>query len=395
MSVEAATIPATAPPEATAGARRRAHLWLIGVLAAGLVAALGTAIDLARRPAASRPPMLVLAPATRGQVVGTVRAAGRVEAANTVALTQPIAGRLIRVAAEAGDRVVRGQVLARFDPLPLRADLARAEARMVAAEAAAYEAELKLGQVVRRLEGARGRRYPQPDESDEETSDLAALAEIAHARTSSAMAEVAARETALRLEYRRLSRSEVRAPAAGFVQSREVEEGQVVAAGTPLFRFTPEPTRLQAAVSIPELHMAEVKVGQEVVLTAPAFPGRRFAGRIARLLPVRDRPDAVRLPVVISFEAPGELRPGMTIEATIRTPGAEGAWRVPTAALFFAPRSTTAPADDPAVWIASDDGLALTRQPVEVGAMDGAFTELRTANLRDGDRVAIGQATGR
>ena len=395
MFVGAATIPATAPAEATAPARRRAHLWLIGILAAGLVAALGTAIDLARRPATPRPPVLVLAPVTRGQVVGTVRAAGLVEAANTAAVTQPIAGRLIRVAVAAGDRVVRGQVLARFDPLPLRADLARAEARMVAAEAAAYEAELKLGQVIRRLEAARGRRYPEPEETDEETADLAALAEIAHARTASAAAEVGARETALRVEYHRLARTQVRAPAAGFIQSCEVEEGQVVAAGTTLFRFTPEPTRLLAAVSVPELHLAAVKVGQEVVLTAPAFPGRRFAGRIARLLPVRNRPEAVRLPVVITFEDPGDLRAGMTIEAAIRTPGAEGAWRVPTAALFFSPRSTTAPADDPAVWIASDDGVALTRQSVEVGAMDGAFTELRAANLRDGDRVAIGQATGR
>jgi HlyD family secretion protein len=373
------------PPPAAPSTRRR-HKFIIGFLAAALVAAVGIAIDLTRRASLKPAPLVVLAPVTRGRVVGTVRATGRLVPIEVARVSPSIDGRLTQVLVRPGDEVTKGQVLARFDPLALRAELARAEARAVAAEVASLEAEVNVFR----------RGYPSQNDSEEaERPDGSEIGgdEIALARAAQAAAEVAATEAAHRLASARLARGIVRAPAAGVVLERHASEGQSMRAGAPLFLLAVRPAALQIEVAIPEAALGPLAVGQEAEFTVPAFPGHRFTGQVQRLLPLTAE-GTPRQPVVIALtRSDDRLRAGMTATVAIRTPSARSVVRVPTAALAFAPRGTTRDDEEPALWTVDSTSGRLERRPVEIGAMDGGFAEVRGTGLREGAAVAIGYAS--
>jgi HlyD family secretion protein len=364
----------------------RRMTWLLAVLAAGLLVAVGTAIDLARRTSRPSPPLLLVAPVTRGLVTASLPASGVLEPVQTAVISQPVAGRLVQVSVRPGQRVSRGQILARFDPLGLQAEFVRAEARVVAAEVANLEAEVKLIRLDRRFE--RGAETP------EQADDQADVEQIMMARAASAAAELAAREAAYRLAGRRLAARVVRAPAEGVVLTREVAEGQMVAEGGTLFRLTPDPTRLQITTSVPEANLAQVKVGQEVRFSVPAFPGLVLTGRIADVAPLTGPENDRRLPLSIRIESPTEnLRPGMTARLNIQTASDRSVVRVPTAAVLFAPLGTPSGFEEPAVWLTTAGSNRLERVPVALALTDGSFAEVRSPRVREGDAVAVGYAT--
>ncbi len=369
-------LPARLPPW-----HRRHSLWLLALLAAGLLVAVGTAIDLHVRAPRPAPPLLMVAPVTSGRVIGTVRAAGVVEPVQTAVVSQPVAARLVQVVVKPGERVARGQILARFDPLGLQAEFARAEARVVAAEAAAFEAEVKVGRLDRQM----GRGSNTDDDVDAEN--------VLRARAASAAAEVNAREAAYRLASRRLAAHVVRAPADGVVLARLVEEGQMVGEGAILFRVSADPTPLQIAASVAEVDSAAVQVGQTVRFSVPALPGRALTGRVTRVAPLAGPETDRRLPVMVSIDPTSEqLRPGMTAGLLIQTASDGPVVRVPTAALLFAPVGTDPRTEQPAVWLTRAGSDRLERLPVAVGLTDGGFAEVRSPRLREGHAVAVGYA---
>jgi HlyD family secretion protein len=361
---------------------RHRGVWLIAILAAGLLIAVGTAIDLARRAGQPRPPALMVAPVTRGLVTGAVRARGVLEPIETVVVSQPVAGRLMQVVVKPGERVARGQVLARFDPLGLQAEFARAEAQVVAAEVASLEAEVKLA----RLDRDHQRRFGAEDEAD--------AYQVLMARAASALAEVNARQAAYRLATRRLAARVVRSPSEGVVLSRQVEEGQMVPEGTVLFRLSADPTPLQISASVPEADMAAIKLGQPVHFSVPAFPGRTLTGRVGRIAPLAGPEGDRRLPLEVQIDPAAEgLRPGMTTNLSIQTASDRPVVRVPTAAVLFAPLGMSSGSEQPAVWLSTPGSDRLERVAVTVGLTDGAFAEIRSPQLREGDAVAVGYAT--
>lgn len=71
----------------------------------------------------------------------------------------------------------------------------------------------------------------------------------------------------------------LRAPFAGEVVERQAVLGAFVEAGKPLFTLTDHST-MWAMLSIPETHLAQVRVGQTVELQMDALPGQTFSGRL-------------------------------------------------------------------------------------------------------------------
>lgn len=377
------------PPKPTRPRFQRRHVWLVAIAAAALLAVVGIAIDVRRRAPLRAPPLLVIAPVTQGLVVGAVRTTGTVVPAQSTVISQPVPGRLLRVNAQPGQRVVRGQILARFDPLALRAEYARAESQLVSAEVASLEAEIALFRL--------GRELPEGGEESlpDQPVDLI-RADVAAARAARAAAEVTAREAAFRVARQRLAQGVVRAPADGVILARNVEEGQVVEAGAPLFSLAGASTSLRLQASVAEADSAAIAIGQQVKFSVPAYPGRAFSGRVETILPFAGPETARRLPIVVSIAEPRDpLQPGMTAAGKIRTSSDRSAVRVPTAALIFAPRHLAVDREEPAVWVTEPGGTELRQVPVQIGIMDGAFAEVRGEGLREGAGVAVGYAATR
>lgn len=374
----------------------RSARWLIALLAAVTLAAIGASIEAHWRPLPGPPPVLLVAPVTRGALTGLVKAEGALAPVHETVAGPSASGRVVDLAVRVGDEVRRGQVLARLDPLAARAELARAQAGLVSAEVAAFEAELRLTRILRDVDRAEAQGLGLRDEDEDE--QLLAAAASADARHAKAVAAVNASEAVVRLARQRSKDTSIVAPADGVIVALNASLGQVLDAGAPVVRIAGRGDRLKIVALVDEAAIGRLRVGQAARLTVPAFPGRLHRVRLDRIGGIELAQDGRRrVAVDLGVENErGDLRPGMSAAVTIETRGEPGALRVPVTALQFSPAGASAPDGRPSVWVSGGQGGTTMRQvPVEILANDGALAEVTGPGLEEGAGVAVGYATTR
>jgi HlyD family secretion protein len=132
----------------------------------------------------------------------------------------------------------------------------------------------------------------------------------------SARAGVAQAEAALAYARQQLANAYIRTPIAGTVSKRLTEPGQMANPGSSLMEIVALDTvYFEALVS--EIDVGRVRAGQPVQVTIDAMPGRKFTGRVLKILPTADpksRQFTVRIQVL---NQGGELRPGMFARGSI------------------------------------------------------------------------------
>ncbi len=223
------------------------------------------------------------APVVRRDLVLPVKAEGRVRARHASDIKFERVGRVDRIYVSEGQRVRRGQVLARLDDRELRLALEEANSRYLQglAQLAVEEDKHRGGaNAERSLERQRAeleRREQAGEISREERLDLelelgmAAVREGAYRRE---LLEVrsgvaAARADAARLKIE-LERTEVRAPFAGVVSGVDLSPGENVQVGQILCRLVDD-VNVEAAVGVLESDLAVVEVGKPALLEVPAL----------------------------------------------------------------------------------------------------------------------------
>jgi len=258
-------------------------------------------------------------------------------------------GRVVTVAAEEGERVAAGDLIARIEDeeertrlrlvlKELEAHRARAELELSELEGRRKELLTKLAEAERELElaaalhrvGAASRR-----EVEEKRRALAearrALAELeqrlaaTRARLERERAELEARK---REAERALAKTELRAPEDALVLSLPFVPGAPArgeAELAPLATLRPE-------ARFPEADAAEIRVGQPAWLELTARPDAPLKTEVAALLPPEEEGGAVWVPV--RFASPeAELVPGLTFTARVEVERIEDALVVPLEAL--------------------------------------------------------------
>ena len=225
-------------------------------------------------------------------------------------------GRIVAVMVEAGDRVKKGQVLARLDPSVVTAQVNQLSATVEQskAQAALSEAEYQR---------ARGVEAAGALSAEEiERRRAASVTDAARARV--AEAQLAESEA-------RLYRTQIRAPSDGLVLTRTAEVGQTaMPGGEPLFRLA-SGSEIEMRGHIAEQDIAAVQVGQpaNVYLTGIAEP---FKGKVRLLGAVID-PETRLGDIRITLEPDPSLRPGAFARAQVRVSEAERAVLPQTAVL--------------------------------------------------------------
>lgn len=210
-------------------------------------------------------------------------------------LGTPVSGIIIRVNAEPGQRVRRGEVLVQLDDRGLRASVEEAEAQVKRLELARNEAKLEYE-----------RQQEMYDRTLISQRDLS-LAEIGFAMAEAEFVAAQARLTRARLD---LEYSRVRAPFDGLVLARHVRPGQAVnneLQVTPLVTLvSAEPMHARGAVS--EERLARLRAGQNVVVRVGEA---RYEGTL-RALGLEST--EAGYPVTVQFSAPADhgLRAGQS-----------------------------------------------------------------------------------
>lgn len=224
-------------------------------------------------------------------------------------------GRIVEIAAQIGDRVRSGQLLARLDDRMLQAACAAQKARMAAAQAEVrnWKAEQESARADLRRADALLKDHILSQENWE-VSKYKVDETTAEVERYQSEQEVAAAE--MNATQVQLEQSRIVAPFAGVVGRSSVRPEQQVKAGDALFWITAE-APLHVLFTVPETLMASFSAGKLLDLTTADYPGLHQAGRIFRVSPVVD-PASGSVQVIGAVEHPSRLlKPGMTMQVRL------------------------------------------------------------------------------
>lgn len=291
-----------------------------------------------------QPLKYVTQPAKRGKLVVTVSATGTLEPLKEVDVGIEVSGTIRSVDVDYNAEVKVGQVLARLDTTRLEAQaqqneaaLEAARAKVLQAQASVQEAESQLGRLnrVRELSGG---KMPSQNDLDTAKANLAR----AKADEASANASVAQAQAALNVNRTDLKKAVIVSPINGVVLKREVEPGQTVAAtfqAPTLFTLAEDLTQMELQVDVDEADVGQVREGQEATFTVDAYPDRAFPAQITQV-----RYGSQTVEGVVTYKTVLKvdntslaLRPGMTATAVITVNKKENVLLVPNAAMRFVP----------------------------------------------------------
>jgi cobalt-zinc-cadmium efflux system membrane fusion protein len=222
---------------------------------------------------------------------------------HTVRVSSPIAGRVMRLLVQPGDRVVAGQPLVTIDSPEFAA---------AAADVAKSRADLQLKE----------KAYSRVQELFK--AEVIARKDFENAESDLRQSE--AEHNRARLRLRNLDPAAgdhgaasyaLRAPIAGIVAERNVNPGTEVRpdAQSPLFVIT-EPVHLWVIVDLPERNLGALRARQDVFVEVDAYPNHQFPARVIAVGEVLD-PSTRRVQVRCALENPKRLlKPEMYARVT-------------------------------------------------------------------------------
>ncbi len=263
----------------------------------------------------------------RGEILRAVSATGQLQPLVTVNVGSTVSGPVKSVDVDFNSVVKANQVLARIDPqsfqtkvTQLRATVNQAQANLAAAQAdfSRYNMLAKEGFA-----------------SDQLMTQQRTAVKVAQANLAAAASQLSAAQIDR-------DRTVIRSPVDGVVVSRQVDPGQSVAASfqaPTLFQIAQDLSKLEAAITVDEADIGDVREGQSVSFTVDAFPGEEFDGRVVQVRKLGvSTSGVVSYTVMVEAANPrGRLLPGMTANAEIIIERKDNVLRIPNAALRFKP----------------------------------------------------------
>ena len=263
---------------------------------------------------AAAPLVTVVSPA-RAAVTSTVSLTGLISARNDMPIgNEGDASRISEVLAEAGDRVRKGQVLARLNPITAQSLLDNAEASLD---------ELRANAAAAQSEWARA----------QQGEDIFSKEESERRRTTAltAQARVKAGEAQVRDAQNKLAHTVIVAPTDGIVLTRSAEVGQIAVPGSTVLFHLARDAQIEMRGQVAEQDVPRLALGQSATVRLDGV-SKSFTGTIWQIGAVIDagtRQGTVR----IVLPADQNLRPGAFARADIDVGSATGVLLPQTAVL--------------------------------------------------------------
>jgi HlyD family secretion protein len=288
-----------------------------------------------------------------------VSASGKIQPKRLVNISAETPGRVVELAVNEGDRVIRGQFLLQIDPKSLRtrvdsgtASLEAAAASLEQSRQSVQTAQVQLDQASRNL--ARQRELWNQQLTTREALERAEN-EVRAAESSLQERERLVAAQAARIEQERaglesarydLSKVRIESPIDGIVTRRNIQQGETAVigtmnnAGTVLLTLA-DMSVIQAEVEVDETNIPQVALGQPAEVVIDALPEKTFHGKVTEIgnSPIQAAGAAgsrqatnFKVVIVIDGDIP-EVRPSFTCTADITTATRKSVTAVPIAAV--------------------------------------------------------------
>ena len=269
---------------------------------------------------------------------------------------------LREVLVNVGDWVKKDQVLARFAPETVQADLAQAKASLAEAQANATDASANAERA-RRLRGA-----------DALSPQQAAQYQAAE---QSALARVEAAKAVLSNQQLRLNQTQVTASDHGVISARSATVGAVLPAGTELFRMVRQ-GRLEWRAEVTAAELSQVKVGTTASVTAAS--GATLKGRVRVIGPTVDPQSRAAL-VYVDLPQHPEVKAGMF---------GKGVFELGSSQALTVPQQAVVIRDGFSYAFRVNPDLRVTQLKVQTGRRQGTQVEVLEGIKPEDDLVVQG-----
>jgi membrane fusion protein (multidrug efflux system) len=311
-----------------------------------------------------------------------------------------VPGELQKVLVEEGDRVEEGQVVAQLDQRDYLLGLKQAQAQAAAARADAEAAAVG----VESASTAKSRMAPLHETKAISQSEMDKVDDgykMGLARQSAAEAQAQLALVGLEAARTKLADTVLRAPFAGVVVKRFLDEGELCGFMPPgIVMIIADVSRMKVMGSVGELHLSRVKAGMPATVRVDALPGESFQGTVEIVSPMVDPMTRTATVHITVPNDEGRLEMGMaaTIEIDL---GERQVVAVPQDVLARSEADRTK-----AQVFVVEDGVARRRELL-LGQRQGDLIEVTegldagmhvvrsgASGLRDGQRVAVARTRG-
>jgi membrane fusion protein (multidrug efflux system) len=298
---------------------------------------------------AATPVPVEIASPFRSDIYATYAATASIASDADAPVIARVAGEIVELAVEEGDRVEAGQILARLDGKRLRLEMLTAKANLERAKKA-----------FKRNEDLHSRGLVSTAMFDGLKYDLESL------------------QATFALKMLNYDYSNIRATIDGVVSSRQVKQGQNLAVGQVAFRIT-ETSELIAYLQIPQAELSKFNAGHSATLEVVAMPDQAYTATIARISPTIDARNGTFRATAIIDNAAGDLAPGMFGSFTIAYEKHENALLIPANAVLDED-------DESTVYVVRDGEVV--RRIVATGVENNGQIEILDG-LRDDEQIVV------
>lgn len=374
----------------------------------------------------------------RGDIDLRVSTTGKVISNLDVDIKSKASGQIISMPFDVSDKVTSGDLLVELDPVDENRNVALQQAALVAAQArlaqameqvkiaendvdtqtSAALAELEAAQIkfresqsrLERQEDLFRKRLISSEDLDIARSEASAsqravtqsqvrltelrnlprTVELRRQDVNLNLSELKRAEINMENAMQRLIETKIYAPMDGVVTSRPVQTGQIIASGisnvgggTSLLTIS-DLSHIFINASVDESDIGKIRKDQAATITADAFPGKRFRGKVVRVATKGvTNSNVVTFEVKIEVEGEGKalLRPEMSGNVEVQADRREDVLILPNEAIQFGRDGyfVEVPSKDP--------NTSNTRVQVKTGLTDGLNTEI-LEGLEEGKEVA-------
>ena len=344
-----------------------------------------------------------MAPASRHEVIDYVTVVGNLIGQATVDVVPRVGGRIDSIPVKLGDRVTRGQTIAKIEDDQIKEQINQRMASLEVnkANVTQRESDAKLAETIfQRMKV----QYDRDLLSKQLLEDAEAKYNTAVSNVGVAKAQLVQMQSSVDELKITLANTTVTSPVDGFVSKRVLDQGAFAGANTVILSVV-DIGIVRMVANLVEKDVKRVQPGVSALVEVDAFPGEQFTGQVSRVAPVFD-PATRTAPMEIEVPNPGfRLKPGMYARVRLTVDRRPNALTVP--------RGAVADIEGKRGVFMLENGVARFHE-VKTGLQDNERVEVLegltegqrvvtvgTLALRDGDRISVvgepgdGQGRGR
>ncbi len=274
---------------------------------------------------------------------------GTFEAIRQNTIGSDVAGKVIKMNVQEGDRVSKGQVIAKLDDEMLELQL----------ESASVNVEMNRN-------------------DDARNNNLIKQNAISGVQSEKTKLALKAAEAQYKLIKKQLKNTTITAPFSGVVTKKMIDLGSVIGAGTPLIELT-DITSLKLTISVPERDILKFKVGQKVLLNADVYGSKEFKGTVSSISFKADASHNFKIEITTPNTKESPLMAGMYGSVVLNNNSAKTALAIPRKALIGSTKKSK-------VFVVSNGKAKL--KSFTAGAGDSEFIEV-VDGLNENDLVVV------